>query len=302
MRIKQNNMITGCLCALGCEVLFGFSYVFTKHTTETSSELSLMGWRYLVAFIVMTALVITGVLKVNLKGKNLNSVLLIALFCPVIYYLGETIGISHTTASESGIVLACIPVASLIASSLILKEKPSKLQISGIGITLTGVLITVIALGASANVSIVGYVALTIAVVSYSLYSVFVEKSTEFTGIEITYIMLTAGAVVFVVLAFAEALINGNVKELIMLPQQNKSFLIAVIYQGLGCSVLAYFLSNIAISKIGVNRTASFIGISTAVSIIAGMVILGENVVPMQIMGAIVIIIGVYVANKNLMQ
>lgn len=54
-------------------------------------------------------------------------------------------------------------------------------------------------------------------------------------------------------------------------------FGMAVLYQGVGCSVLAFFLSNVAIARIGVNRTASFIGVSTVVSIAAGALLLGER-------------------------
>ena len=39
----------------------------------------------------------------------------------------------------------------------------------------------------------------------------------------------------------------------------------------------SFFMSNVAISRIGVNRTSSFIGVSTVVSIISGALILGES-------------------------
>lgn len=60
---------------------------------------------------------------------------------------------------------------------------------------------------------------------------------------------------------------------------------------------VAFFLSNIAISKIGVNRTSSFIGISTVVSILAGALLLKETLTIYQVAGAVTIIVGVYVAN-----
>ena len=66
--------------------------------------------------------------------------------------------------------------------------------------------------------------------------------------------MLVSGAVLFVFLAVVDALMNGNIAELAMLPFTDMSFLSAVLYQGLGCSILAFFLSNAAISRIGVNR------------------------------------------------
>lgn len=296
----QNNVILGCLCALGCETLYGLSYMFTKQATEFASAFALLGWRFFVAAVVMTVVVLCGAVKLNLKGKRLKPLLLVALFSPCIYFITETIGISHTTSSESGVFLACIPVVSLIASTLILNKKPAKVQVAGISITLIGVIITVVAVGTSSSLSVIGYALLLIAVISYALYCVFVDKASEFSGAEITYIMLIAGAVLFVTLAIVEAVTTGAVTELISLPFNKGEFLIAILYQGIGCSVVAFFLSNVAIANIGVNRTSSFIGVATVVSIIAGAVILKETFTSMQIVGAVVIIIGVYVANSKI--
>ena len=57
-------------------------------------------------------------------------------------------------------------------------------------------------------------------------------------------------------------------------------------------------MSNAAIARIGVNRASSFIGASTVVSILAGMLILGEPFSLMQMMGALIIIAGIYAANS----
>lgn len=273
--------------------------MFTKQATEVSSTFALLGWRFLIALVVMTSLVLLKAVKIDLKGKNLKTLILVALFCPCIYFIAETIGISNTTSSESGVVLACIPVASLIASTLILKKKPSKIQVTGILITLVGVIVTVLAVGISSSLSPVGYMFLVVAVISYSLYCVFVDKAAEFSGAEITFVMLIAGAILCVALALVEAITNGTVIALIQLPFVETTFLTAILYQGIGCSVIAFFMSNIAIANIGVNRTSSFIGVATVVSILAGAVVLGETFTILQIAGAVVIIIGVYVANMR---
>ncbi len=295
--MNQRKIWIGCLCALGCETLYGLSYIFTKAATGTASEFALLGWRFLVAVIVMSICVMTGLIKVNLKGKNLKPLVLVALFSPSIYFIGETLGISHTTASESGVFLATIPVASLITSTLILKNKPARVQVVGILVTLSGVLLTVFAVGASSSLSLVGYASLIVAVVSYALYSVFVEKANGYTEAEITFVMLIAGAIVFGTCAVCEALFTGTIKELVSLPFADGAFAVAILYQGIGCSILAFLLNNVAIAKIGVNRMSSFIGVSTVVSIIAGAVVLKEPFSMLQIIGALVIISGVYIAN-----
>ena len=68
--------------------------------------------------------------------------------------------------------------------------------------TFSGVVITVVAAGVSSALSLSGYVALAIAVVSYALYSVFVDKVSGFSEIEITYAMLSGGSFLFVLLSY----------------------------------------------------------------------------------------------------
>lgn len=295
--MKPNNLIIGCLCAFGCETLYGLSYIFTKAAMQTASPFTLLGWRFIIAITVIGICIYFRLIKINLKGKPLKPLLIVSLFSPCIYFIGETIGISHTTASESGVFLATIPVASLIASTLILKNKPSKLQIIGIFITLSGVLVTIFAVGVTSSLSGIGYISLFASVISYALFSVHVEKSNFYTEVEITFIMLVAGALVFGILAICEAIFYGTVKELFLFPFTESSFFMAIMYQGIGCSILAFFLYNVAISKIGVNRTSSFIGVATVVSIVAGAFFLDETFSIYQIAGVLVIITGVYIAN-----
>ena len=45
-KINSKTFI-GCLCALGCEILFGLSYAFTKQATESTGAFELLGWRFL---------------------------------------------------------------------------------------------------------------------------------------------------------------------------------------------------------------------------------------------------------------
>lgn len=297
--MKDNRILTGSLCALGCEVLYGLSYLFTKQTAETASPLALLGWRFVVALAAMSLCVALEFIPVRLKGRRLGPLLRVALFCPCLYFIGETVGIRETTVTESGVFLACVPALSLLASTVILKKKPTKRQIIGILVTFLGVMTTVVAVGLSSSLSPVGYAALMLAVVAYALYSVFVDLAADYTGAEITYVMLCSGAAFYGLLALGEAAAHGALSELLTLPARSGTFLAAVLYQGIGCSVAAFFLSNAAIAKIGVNKTSSFIGVSTIVSILAGALALGEPLSVGQIVGAAVIVAGVYTANAS---
>ena len=296
---NRKNILLGCLCAVGCETLFGLSYICTKEAAYAASALSLLGWRFFIAAVVMAWCAASGWVTIRLNGKPLKPLLGAAACNPVVYFVAETVGIRWTTASESGAFLACIPAVSLLASTILLHKSPRRHQVVGIAVTLAGVLTAVLAVGASASFSAAGYAVLTGAVISYALYSVYVEKSAAYTGEEITAAMLAAGAVVFIPLALIEGWYTGTLSHVLLLPLTYPAFLAAALYQGVGCSVLAFFLSNKAIASIGVNRTASFIGISTVVSIAAGITLLDESFSWLQGIGVVVILAGVYIANRE---
>lgn len=73
----MNSVLIGCLCAVGCEILFGLSYVFTKQATASASVLALLGWCFVIAFAVMNILALAGLVKTDLRGKRLKKILLI---------------------------------------------------------------------------------------------------------------------------------------------------------------------------------------------------------------------------------
>lgn len=306
---RLSPVFIGVVAALTCETLFGLSYLFTKAATSAhATEFQLMSWRFVIAVLFMGLLWGLRIVKINLRGKNLRPMLLVAFYSPVLYFSGETFGISHTTASETGIILAACPVATLVASSIILRKKPFALQVTGILVTVGGVVIATVAKGVSASLSPFGYAMLALATVSYALYVVYVVRAAEFNASEMTFLMVAVGAVVFAVCAVIETAtggllgsgtLNTNLTHWLTLPFRDSGFLTAALYQGIGCSVAAYFCSVVAIAKLGANRTASFVGFSTVVSIIAAVIFLDETFTPLQALGTLVIMGGVYMANMS---
>lgn len=293
----NKKILLGSLSVIVCEVLFGFSYLFTKMITDSIPPLTLISWRFIFAFLFMNICIIMGIIKVDFRNKSISSLFFMAMFQPFLYFIGETIGINLTSASESGVILASIPIVTLSFSALILKKIPTRIQITGVIITAIGIIVITLAKGLEATFNPIGYIMLFLAVISYSLYAIFSEKAVEFTSTEKTYAMITFGAVLFTFIALIENLDAGTLEDFFVLPFTNLNFLIAVLYLSISCSVVAFLLYNLAISYIGTNKSASFVGVSTIVTVMASIVILKEQVTFIQILGATLVITGVYLAN-----
>ena len=302
----------GVLCAIGSAVFYGFSFLFSKQWAEQVSGFTLLAWRFFFAFAAMTVLALLRLLPIHLcglfkggkneksGGKNLWLLLLLAIFHPILYFLGEFFGIARTTASESGTIISIIPITTLLLSTWLLKERPSKLQSAGIGLSVVGVIGICLLQGFSANFQVMGYALLLGAVLAYSLFSVISRKLTNITSAEKTYAMSAVGTLVFAGCAAAEHLRAGTFAAFVALPFTDLNFLLSELYLGVGCSVAGFIMSNFAISSIGPGRAASFVGLTTIISVLAGVLLLGEPFSLLQGVATLLVLAGVYLANASL--
>jgi drug/metabolite transporter (DMT)-like permease len=292
----------GIAAAVVCEILFGFSFLFTKKVLTNVSPIDLLSWRFIFAFALISLCALFRLIKLRFKRKKLLPLFLVALFQPVLYFAGETVGIQLTSASESGTMIAVIPILTLAFSALLLKEIPRRLQVVGILATVAGILLSVLVKGLEATLNPLGYIMLLAAVTSGSLYSVFSKKAAAFSSAEKTYAMMALGAAVFTSIAIVRNDAGGTLQSFFLLPFTNPDFLVAVLYLSAGCSVAAFFLFNTAIETIGTNRSASFVGLSTVVTVTASVVILRENYPFFQGLGTALVIAGVTMANLHIRQ
>ncbi len=295
--MNEKSQIKGILAIILCEIIFGISYIVIKISVEEIYPIYMLAWKYLIAFIIMTILILLKIIKVNYKGKNIKTLIPIILSVPIIYYICESFGIGMVTIAESSIIIAMIPISGIILSTIILGKKPNRFQVIGIILAFIGSVITIYSNSMKASFNLLGYIFLFIGVITYGLYSVLVEKAEEYSAMEITYLIAFFGMIVFFSWAIIRSILLNSFSEFISLPFSNLKMLLSFVYLGVFATVTAYFLSNYAISQVGVNKTVSFVGLSTAVAIIIGVIFLKEKITLVQFIGIMVIFIGIYVAN-----
>lgn len=122
-------------------VIFGFSFLFTKAALDNLDMFQLLGSRFLVAAVLMSVLKTLKLIEIKITPAKVRSLLLVAIFQPVLYFIFETIGVDLTSASESGVLIALIPVAVAVFASPMLKERLSLLQWLSIFASVGGVIL-----------------------------------------------------------------------------------------------------------------------------------------------------------------
>lgn len=289
--MKNNNKVLATLAAIGAQVIFGFSFMFTKIALEFSSPMTVVADRFIVAFLGLSLAVLFTKTKIKFKS-NIWKLILMASFQPFLYFIFESYGIKMTTSVFSSIMISLIPVVSMVSGIFILKEIPSPMQYVFAILSVAGVCIMALAGNREGTVSFLGILLLLGAVLSSVAYNVASRKiSSEFTAIERTYMMTIVGMVSFVSIALVEN--KGNILSLLN-PFASISYLSAIVYLGIISSVIAFFLLNFANTYLPVAKTTIFSNLTTVVSVIAGTLFLDEKISTVVIVATAMIIAGVW--------
>lgn len=296
-RTMDKNQALGVMGALSAALLFGFSFLAVKVAVTQASVLTVLGWRFFLAFIAMSLCAALGIFKLRFRGKSLWPLVVMALCQPILYFVLETLGIQMTTASESGTIMACIPLVTLLLMPVLAHEQPTRRQWASIGISVAGVILVGVTKGMQASFSFSGYLLLILATVSDAAFLNLSRRAAGFTGVEKSYVMAGMGALAFTAAALVEHGRAGTLGAFLQLPLRNRAFLLSILYLSVGCSVLAFILRNVGVARLGPGRTGSFAGITTLVSVFAGVLLLGEPFSPLQGVGTLLVLAGIYGAN-----
>jgi len=287
----KNKMVMATLAALGAQVIFGFSFMFTKISLGSASPLTVIANRYMMAFLGMSIAMLATKTKIKFD-KGIWKLIIMSLFQPVLYFLFETYGIKMTTSAFSSIMIALIPVVCMISGIFMLKEVPRPMQYVFTALSVIGVVIVALLGNKDGTVTPVGVILLLGAVLSSATYNITSRKiSGEFTAFERTYAQTIIGLVVFLVIAFFE---NIKAPQNLVVNFINPQYFWSIFYLGIVSSVIAFILLNYANTHLPVAKTTVFSNITTVVSVFAGAVFLKENISDIMIISTAMIIIGVW--------
>jgi drug/metabolite transporter (DMT)-like permease len=279
--------------------IFGFSFMFSKIILELDSvyisPVGLIAYRFLIAFLTFEVLRLFKVVTIKFNKTQFKYLFMVALFQPILYFLLETYGLSLTSSGEAGMMIALIPIFVTILSSLILKEKPTSIQFLFIILSVSGVLF--IQFFKSSNgiqVDFIGFLLLLGAVLSAALFNIASRTaSKKLKPHELTYSMMFFGAITFNLIYVIELSLTSSINTYVT-NILNIDFILPILYLGIVASIGGFFLVNYALSKAPAHITSIYSNLSTVVAVIAGALILRENLYFYHYIGGFMIITGVY--------
>lgn len=293
--IKKQEFL-GMMAALTANVIFGFSFIFSKLALSVTEPLVILAVRFSVAFLVLNFLLFTGKITISLKGKPKKRILLMGLCQPLLYFIFELYGLSLVSSALSGVIISLVPVAVMLLAVFWLKEKPTAVQVICIVLSIGGVAgISILSNDNSKNYTL-GVILLVLAVICAAVFNVLSRgESVNYNPFERTYVMFLLGAVGFNIIGLIS--MKGEYFPEILRAFSKPQFIIAILYLSVISSLLAFLLYNYSTSKISVVQSSSFSNIITVVTVMAGVVFLKESFSLIEYFICLLIVLSVWGVN-----
>ncbi|WP_239617654.1 DMT family transporter [Cohnella mopanensis] len=296
--MNQKGLTLAYLSAILNAVIVGFSFLFTKIALEHASPIDTLMYRFALSFAVMSIPVVLGRIRLNYRGKPILLALLLATMYPLGFFTFQIFGLQQATSSEGGILFAFTPIMTMLLASLFLKETTTHLQKLSIFLSVFGVVFIFTMKGSNIELSnMTGIMLLILSCLAFAGYSILARSLMKsFSSVEISYLMLGIGFVTFLVASLTDHAADGTFDRLLE-PLGSGTFIASIGYLGVLSSLLTALAANYSLSKLEASKVSVFSNLSTIVSILAGVIVLGEEMTIYAVIGSAMIIAGVVGTN-----
>jgi len=272
------------------------SFVAVRLTYKEISPINLGFLRFFIATPIMILILLLRKKKTRIPSKELLPLSILGLTGVTLLYIFQFIGIAYTTASTSAVLINTNVIFIAILSTIFLKERFSLKKSAGVLLSFFGVIVVILAQISNEEITfsdtfLIGCIFVIFSAVCWAIYSVVGKRIIiKYDSFTVTTYAFALGTVFFLPIVFPE----------IIAVIQNISFngWIAVLYLSLICSVFAYFAWYYVLSKNEAGSSAVFLNLIPLFTITLSFFV-GEIPTALFLVGAILIIYGVYLAQKN---
>jgi drug/metabolite transporter (DMT)-like permease len=275
-------------------IFWSFSFIWFKEANKTFLPITIVFIRLVLSMVLLTTyLVITrNFMKVRKEDRKLF--LMLALFEPFIYFLGESFGLTYVSATVCSVLISTIPVFATIGAWIFFKERLKVINYAGIILSFIGVLIFILNSDGTLSFNSKGLGLLMIAVLSAVGYNLTLSRLVgNYTPVYIVNVQNIIGSVLFLPL-----FLILDFRNFINTPftfEMFKPILELAIFASCGAFILfAYSVKNMGITK--ANVFSNSIPVFTA---LFSFMLFGEKLTFQNLTGMAIVIAGLFMSQMN---
>jgi drug/metabolite transporter (DMT)-like permease len=281
---------TAYLYGMAIVLLWGLSFLSIKVAVREVPPMTMAAARFVIALLALPLVARMKGQSLAVPLRDLPMLALGGLTGSTLYFYGENHGIQLLSASESSLVISTIPVFTLLTERLVFGVRQGWKVYVGAFLSMAGVALIAWKSGGGTS-SRMGYLYMGTACAAWVLYGMATKTSTaRHGGITITFWQILFGLLGCLPMTLAE---SGAWR----VPGWPAA--LNVLYLGLACSALGYWLYVSAMEVLGPGRTSLFANLIPVVAVAAAFLILGERLTPNQWAGGLVALGGVWLATTR---
>ncbi|WP_343032869.1 DMT family transporter [Cytobacillus depressus] len=246
----------------------------------------------------VTVFIILGIMK-KIRKPTMGEwkfIILGSLFSVVGHHFFLSLGLTGTTATNGALILGTGPLLTAILSSVLLRNRPTWIQVLGFLFGSAGVSFIVLSGEKGLSGLSVGDLYVFFSILSQAFSFILISKAAKtldprlLTG----YMLVFGGIILFFISLWKEP--NGF-EGIFQAP-----FLIwvAFISSAILSTALGHMFYNSAIKKIGPAEASIFINLSTFFSLVGSAILLGEIITSTHLLGLLFIVSGVILGSGAL--
>jgi drug/metabolite transporter (DMT)-like permease len=230
-------------------------------------------------------------IKKNWLVISFMGIITISTFNSVVYF-----ALNYTQVINAVLVLAAIPAATIVLSSLMNIERTNIFQLLGLFLSIIGIG-SIISNGDIQNIISMnlnkGDLWMLVCVITWALYSTLLKKNKfKFSQFTLIQLMVSVGIIFLIPQFFYERSIGLELNF-------NKAFFLILFYVVVFPAIAAYYCWQKGVEIIGPNRASMFIQLMPLFSAIMAIIIFNEKFELYHFTGALFIVLGIYLSNRK---
>jgi drug/metabolite transporter (DMT)-like permease len=275
-------------------VLFlGTNPVAVKVAVAEFPPFPFVAMRFILAGLLLLALVALLEPRDGRPGRrDLLSLVGVGLVGVGANNIAFTLGVSMTTASETALIYAAVPIWGILLGLALGLERPTRWGILGVCLAFLGVAVVVYG-GLTGSTSLLGNLLVVVATVCWGSYAVLslplLRRYSPLVVASYTMLFGGLGALPLALPGFLDAGwagVSGRAWE-------------ALAYSTLLVAAFGFWAWQRGVSQVGANRVLIYQYLITLVGVAAGVLLLGESLTGNKVLGGVVILLGVYLARRR---
>lgn len=268
-------------------VLWASAFPAIRVAAPAMGVIGLSFARLLVAALALLFFAVIGKARFP-RGRDLGSILMCGFFGMTAYQLLLTWGELHVPAGTASIIVAAAPLVSVAVARVLFGDRISSTTIVGGVIALAGVAFVCLA-GAGVSLSASLGIVVAAMIVQGIYHPLQRPLLRRYTSLEVACYAMLAGAVM--TLPFVPFDLDG-------LLNAGTGAWAAAVYLGLLPSALGFVLWAYAVARMPVAVSTSLLYLVPPVAVLIAWAWLGESPIPAELLGGLVVIVGVVIVSQ----